>query len=290
MSETVVETKEEAVVDSNLLLCGRRKIYVSEDVITIDNVISIVNEAISYHLLNMQEEEYLYWYRRGLQPILNRTKSIRKDIIRKVVVNNAEQVVTFKNGYFMQSPCSYSSRVDDDTVTENVAKLNEYCVAAGRAVADNEVVDWFDTVGVGVMFVDINRDSDAKDVPFYAYALDPRSSFVAYSYRPGNRPVMGVNMVMIGKEVHIDVFTRDKKFVLRGGMSGLTTFYNTPIVGTAYQVISEEANVPYRYRSVFEWANAPFVKLVCEDNEAEVSLNIEVFNTQAYSGDEVTWR
>ena len=56
------------------------------------------------------------------------------------------------------------------------------------------------------------------------------------------------------------------------------------------QIISEEANFPYRYGSVFEWANAPFVKLVCEDKEAEVSLNIEVFSTQSDSGDEVTWR
>lgn len=243
MSETIVETKEEAAVESNILLCGRRKIFVSTDEITEENVISVVNEAISFHLLNMQEEEYLYWYRRGLQPILNRTKSIRKDIIRKVVVNNAEQVCTFKNGYFMTSACSYSSRVDEEAVTERVQELNEYCLAAGKPLADNEVVDWFDTVGLGVLYVELNTEDDAKRVPFHTYALDPRSAFVAYSYRPGNRPVMGVNMVIVNQRVIIDVFTRTHKFVLAGGMSGLTTFYKTPIVGTAYEVLSAEPNL-----------------------------------------------
>ena len=92
------------------VLYGRRDIYSGVEEITADNVISEVNSALVYHLQNVLEEEYLYWYRRGLQPILNRTKERNTIVLNKVMENHATEIVDFKNGYFLMEPAKYVSR------------------------------------------------------------------------------------------------------------------------------------------------------------------------------------
>lgn len=235
-------------------LFGRRKIFTSAEEITRDNVIEIVNEVISVHTLNMLEMDYLYWYRRGLQPILNRTKEVRPEINNKVVENHADEIVSFKNGYFLTQPAYYISRSDDEKVTEKVKMLNEHLYRCGKLNVDNKVVDWFHTVGIGVLLVEPNDD---KDYPVSVYELDPRQAFVVYSKRPGNKPIMGVNVVMKNKnEAVIDVFAKDSYFQLFGGMRA-DTITNDPVVVTANAVKSEKPNVlkkipivEYRYNSV----------------------------------------
>ena len=224
---------------TDLLLCGRRKIFIGEENITKDNVVEIVNLVLSTHISNLQQEEYLYWYRRGIQPILTRKKRIRPDICNRIVVNNADQIVTWKNGYFLVSPTSYVSANPEST--DKVKQFNDYVKASKNPIADNLIVDWFHTVGVGVKFVDPNREDDERR-PFFTYALDPRSAFVVYSLRPGNKPVMGVNVVINGNVVYFDVFTETTYFRLSGTMVGETTI-KTPIIGTAISVDSIEPNV-----------------------------------------------
>lgn len=244
ITQTIIEQESagtEQLVMSDLLLCGRRKIFTSVDDINADNIVNVLNEILSVHIFNYQQEEYLYWYRRGVQPILMRTKEIRPEILSKIVINNANQVVTFKNGFFMTEPASYSSRVDDENITKQVKDFNEYCFASGKAIADNEVIDWFDTVGLGVLYIDPDRDGN-KRTPFHVYALDPRSAFCAYSYRPGNEAVLGVNVVVNNGEVRFDAFTREYCYHLRGGLVAKTTL-GTPILGTAVSLESMEANV-----------------------------------------------
>ena len=92
------------------LLFGRRDITTNADVINVDNVLHELNEALIIHGLNCDEEEYLYWYRRGFQPVLGRTKEIRPEILNKVVENHAEEIVQFKNGYFLTQPAVYIAK------------------------------------------------------------------------------------------------------------------------------------------------------------------------------------
>ena len=225
--------------DIGVLLCGRRKIYIGEETITKDNVVDIVNLVLSAHLINLQQEEYLYWYRRGIQPILSRHKEVRPEICNRIVVNNADQIVTWKNGYFLVSPTSYVST--NKKSTKKVKQFNDYIKASKNDIADNLIVDWFHTVGVGVKYVDINR-SDDKRRPFFTYALDPRSAFVVYSLKPGNRPIMGVNCVVSGEEVYFDVITETTWFKLSGSMLAMTEI-NVPVVGTAVSVESVKPNM-----------------------------------------------
>lgn len=202
-------------------LNGRRKIYTAAEVINAENVISEVNHALAYHIQNFIEEDYLYWYRRGKQPIMYRTKEIRPEICNKVVVNNADMVVTFKNGYFLTKPAFYVGRKDDESVTKKVTELNDLLYTSGKTMADNEVINWFHTVGLGALFVEPNKD-DTEITPVNVYALDPRSAFVVYSMKPGNKPVMGINVVVLEKEIFVDVFTESNVFRLYG-VSNLQT-------------------------------------------------------------------
>lgn len=226
-------------------LFGRRQIFSTTEDIDSGNIATLLNELLTMHCLNMLEMDYLYWYRRGLQPILSREKIVRPEINNRIVENHAAEIVAFKNGYFLTQPAFYISRVEDANTSNKVRKLNEYLYLSGKQQADNLIVDWFHTVGIGNAYV---RSNDDPYIPYRAYALDPRTSFVAYSRAPGNDPVLGVNIAVIGEgtsgmaDVVFDVFTRKRIFKISGGITS-RIITGTPIVATAIQVLSESENV-----------------------------------------------
>lgn len=233
---------------------GRLDIYSMLDEITADNVLVELNSALIYHVQNMLQEEFLYWYRRGVQPILGRKKEIREDILNIVQENHADEFTTFKNGFFITQPAYYISRRSG--VQRKVNKLNEFLYRSGKHDADNKAVDWFHTVGKGVIYVETNEDSE---VPFKAYALDPRSAFVVYSLKPGNKPVFAVNFVIDDAKARFDVFTATQVFHLSGTVTGrlVTSEKSHNFMATAVSLDSVEDNnlghvpiIEYRYNSI----------------------------------------
>lgn len=237
-------------------LYGRMDIYATFDEITPENVVTEVNSAIKYHIANVMQEDFLYWYRRNVQPILFRHKDVRPEILNIVQENHADEIVSFKNGYFLTQPATYVARTDG--AKRKVNKLNEYVYRSGKYAADDRVVDWFHTVGKGVLYVEPDRYGSTEE-PFHAYALDPRSAFVVYSLRPGNEPVMGVNFVVQGDVSRFDVFTKDTIYHLVGGAMGkmMTTQVTHDFLATAVSIESYEPNylgeipiIEYRYNSI----------------------------------------
>ena len=234
---------------------GRLDIYSTYDEIDEGSLVAELNSALVYHIKNMLQEEFLYWYRRGVQPILGRTKDIREDILNIVQENHAEEFCAFKNGYFLQQPVNYTARRKG--VQTKLKRLNEYLYRSGKHMADNKTADWFHTVGKGVMYIEPSED---PEVPFKAYALDPRSAFVVYSLKPGNKPIMGVNFVTTedGRAM-FDVFTERMVYHLSGGFKGkmMTPEKGHDFLATAVKIESSEPNVlgripiiEYRYNSV----------------------------------------
>lgn len=234
---------------------GRLDIYSTYDEIDEDNLVGELNSALVYHIKNMLEEEFLYWYTRGVQPILNRHKETREDILNIVQVNTAAEVVDFKDGYLLTQPAMYTARRKG--VQTKLKKLNEYLYRSGKNDTDNEVADWFHRVGKGVLFVEPNDD---EEVPFKTYALDPRSAFVVYSLKPGNKPIMGVNFVTTedGKAM-FDVFTEQMVYHLSGGYKGkmISPEKGHNFMATATALESSEPNIlgripiiEYRYNNV----------------------------------------
>lgn len=253
-------------------LFGRLDIYASSDDITVDNVVSELNTALSYHVQNLLQEDFLYWYRRNIQPILNRTKEVRPEILNRVQENHADEIVAFKNGYFLTKPAFYVAR--NNSVQDKVNRLNEFLYRSYKHEADNKTVDWFHTVGKGVVYVEPDRDND-PETPIHAFALDPRSAFVVKSLRPGNEPVMGVNMVVADDVAKFDVFTRQWIFHLSGGVTGkmLTTQVNSDFLAMAVSVDSYEPNplglipiIEYRYNSINMGAFESVLPLLDEIN------------------------
>ena len=235
---------------------GRRRIYTSEDLITEDNVLQIVNEALMTHAWNAYEEKYLLDYRRGITPILGRTKERNSFICNRVTENHAEEIVTYKNGAFLQQSAFYTSRTPK--AQSKVNKLNEFLYRSGKQLADNKVVDSFHTVGLGVLYVEPNDD---KEIPVRCYALNPMSAFVVYSLRPGNNPMLGVNIVMAGDRLYIDAYTREKCFRIIGTPATVRKVIDGRMreeqIATAEAVIGVEDNalgdipiIEYRYNSL----------------------------------------
>jgi SPP1 family phage portal protein len=253
-------------------LFGRLDIYASSDEITAENVVSELNTALPYHVQNLLQEDFLYWYRRNVQPILRRTKEVRPEIMNRVQENHADEICTFKNGYFLQKPAFYTARRKG--AQGKVNKLNEFLYRSYKQDADNKCVNWFHTVGKGVILVEPDRGND-PETPVHAYALDPRSAFVVYSLRPGNEPVMGVNMVVVDNQAKFDVYTRDYVYHLSGGVTGkmMSTQVNSDFLATAVSVDSVEPNVlglipiiEYRYNSINMGAFESVLPLLDEIN------------------------
>ena len=233
-------------------LYGRRDIYTANERLTRENILTEINYALGYHFRNVFEEQYLYWYRRGFQPIVNRTKDRNEFILNKVTVNIAEEITTFKNGYFLMEPAFYTSR--KSAKKSEVDKLNEYLYRSGKQSADNQIADWFHMVGKAALYVE---PTDSVEIPLKAYALDPRSAFVVKSFRPGNRPVYGVNVVIADKDMFVDVYTEDTIFRLKGSYLGLKTTDKPMYQTMANEILSVEPNllrhipiIEYRYNSV----------------------------------------
>lgn len=242
----------EAVMSREEAMFGRRDIYSTFDDITAGNVVDAVNYAMSFHMLNFEEEDYLYWRRRGMSPVLIRQKERNDFICNKVVENHPDTIVNFKDGFMLPQPAFYVAKNNEKQ--DDVKKLNEYMVRSGKPTADNKAVDWFHTTGKGVIYCEPTGDSRT---PLKAYALDPRSAFVVYSMRPGNEPLMGINMVMVNGRAHFDVYTKTNVYRLVGGSVG-PIMTDIPLEEvSAISVESVEPNwlgeipiIEYRYNSV----------------------------------------
>ena len=226
-----IERAEEGI--NSLQTFGRRDIYTGAEEITRDNVLTEVNAALGVHAWNLEEEELLYWYKRGNQPVLHRTKKRNSFINNKVVENHATEFVSFKKGYFIPQPCYYIARGEESQ--EKVKVLNEYLYRSGKHDADNEAVDWFYSVGKGAIFVEPNPDDEE---PVRACALDPRQAFVVYSIRPGKKPMMGINAVTVGKKLYVDVYTEREIFRLYGGESAQNIFREAPYAHKQIPMVS----------------------------------------------------
>ena len=223
-----------------------------------EEIISEVNEAISIHVRNLIDMEYLYWYRRGITPIYNKTKEIRSEINNKISVNLAGSIVDFHDGYFLTQPATYIPRKGREETADKVSELNEYLYRSGKHEADNEIVDWFHTVGKADLFV---RSVDDAEMPFEVSALDPRSAFVARSTAPGNKPVYAGFIVVRDDTLYVDVWDKRNLYRMKGTVTGKLTTPDPNYICTVTEItevipnpLGEIPIIEYQYNSV--WMSA----------------------------------
>lgn len=200
-------------------LTGRTKIKTNVAEITEENVVDVVTLALGVHAQNAGDIDYLYNYYKGRQDIRGKKKIVREEINNKVTINIANQIVTFKTAYLLDEPIQYISHGGNDETSKKVNRLNEYMRAEDKESKDKEIVDWMHICGVAERFVITDEMAGViSGAPFYIYTLDPRTAFVIYSSRIGERPLAGVILeVDENDEPMATVYTDSEVFILKNG-------------------------------------------------------------------------
>lgn len=199
---------------SSKVFTGRRAIYTSTRKITRHNVIKELYKALNVHQINRLEIEYLYNYYCGFQPIVSRKKEYRSDINNKVVVNRANEIVSFKVGYTFGKPLQYINRSSDEKNTPKINKLNDYMFLQRKKSKDKNLAEWFFICGTAYRITLPEKDGKT---PFKTFTLDPKDTFVVYYSGLGTPSVMGVKYVTLdNNEILYSVYTEDTYFEIKG--------------------------------------------------------------------------
>ena len=218
-------------------LHGRRQILSSVDEITDENVIEVLNKALAVHAINRREELFLKKYEKGLQPILFRTKDYNDHINNKIVVNLANQIVTFKTSEFAGEPIMYVTRgtgmrasdtsdkgkEDEESVPEKVARVNSMMLSEGKQSKDYRLAYDMFTCGVGYRLTihDSGRDETdyLDEAPFEIHIPKAENTFVVRRSDVTRRVLMGVTYVFLDEneqQPEYTVYTPNVKYTISG--------------------------------------------------------------------------
>lgn len=196
-------------------LFGRKMIRLPYREINSGNILEAVGKALAIHFRNAKQINYLWNYYKGKQPILERVKEIRPEINNKIVVNVANEIVSFDVGYRVGEPIQYIGRNNNPGVAEGVIKLNDYMFAEDKASQDQEIVEW-QTVGGTAYRMTLPDNGESDDSPFEIYTLDPRETFVAYSTALGNEPLFAGTYFRTKDGYELDVYTDREVYTITG--------------------------------------------------------------------------
>lgn len=197
-------------------LFGRKKIFTRFPVITAENVSDVIAETSVEHARNQTEIEYLYAYFRGKQDVLSRVKQVRPEICNNVVVNRANEIVSFKVSYLLGEPIQYVSRGNADSAEIN--RLNEFMYSEDKESKDKEIADWFHICGVAYRMVRPDKKGEEDGSPANILTLDPRHTYTIYS-RDTGAPMIGAVLVkenLSGEPVYV-VYTPKLYFEVANG-------------------------------------------------------------------------
>jgi SPP1 family phage portal protein len=205
-------------------LFGRRVLYTDVTEITADNVASVVQNVFPNHVANVDEINYLYNYYKGKQPILERVKKVREEINSKVVTNYANEIVSFKVGYLLNSPFQYVALTDKN---EEVNILNSYMYQVGKQAQDQEVIEWNHICGTAYRYVEAKEPSQVEkgDSPFDLYTLDPRTTAIIYSSTFKKKRMAAITYTISSETNTVRnfvIYTKDKIFTYAEDTEKLT--------------------------------------------------------------------
>jgi len=218
-------------LDFSQTLHGRRLILSGEKEVTRDNVIDILQKALSVHNINRREILFLQDYNRGIQPILNRRKEYNAEINNKIVVNIANEIITFKSSEFAGEPIQYVSRrgnkgVDDDNreIPGKVARVNDMMLTENKQTLDLELAQKMFVCGTAYRLVyhDDSKTLDSEymdEAPFEIAIPDVENTFVVYKNDAKKHPLMGVTYVFKDppdKNVEYTVYTPNVTYTITG--------------------------------------------------------------------------
>lgn len=176
---------------------GRTVLYTKYDKIDKTNIVDVLRECLPTHEKNASEISYLQNYRKGQQPILQRTKQVRPEINNKVVKNRANEIVNFKTGYLLGEPIQYISRDSQNDTTEKIKVLNDYMYISKKSNIDKQLAECMYICGTSYRMVLANPNYDPKlnNSPINIYVLDPESNGILYHTGLGHKPLLCFSII-----------------------------------------------------------------------------------------------
>nr|DAL48177.1 MAG TPA_asm: Portal [Caudoviricetes sp.] len=156
---------------------GRKIAHTDYEEITQQNIVDVVGKCIGTFYYNKPIIRYLWRYYKGDQPIRYRTKTIRDDIVNRIVENHAYEIVQFKVGQAFGEPVQFISRKDDDRINKAVDELNDYMIDANKHEKDIKSGEWQSATGTSFKAVQHTND----ELQFRIVAPSPLNTFVIYN-------------------------------------------------------------------------------------------------------------
>lgn len=140
-------------------------------------------ELLAIHSQNVAEIDYLDRFYKGIQPILEKVKTVRPEINNKILVNHAYEIVEFKKSYVFGDPVQYVQKGEKNTEVTNpaISLLNKFMESEDKSSKDKELAEWWYKVGTAYRWVDVDTPEDNDEAPFEISIPDPKRTFVVYS-------------------------------------------------------------------------------------------------------------
>ena len=211
-------------------LIGRQKIFTNYNKVNDKNIVEILNNAYPLHELNIAEEDFLYNYLKGVQPILKREKKVRKEINNKIVENHALSIVEFKTGYLLEKPIQYvatSNSVDD----VSIAKFNGFMNIESKDSKDMRIATDCAICGLGYRLIVPNKSYSEKvedESPFRIHTIKPQNAFIIYSSDIGEEALIGVVIYKYKdadtqqQKIRLQAYTKDFFYTMNFGETSFT--------------------------------------------------------------------
>lgn len=204
-----------------LELYGRKKLTFSGAINNLDDAKRAIQQNYIAHTINVFEINYLWEYYLGKQDVRNRTKEVRKDILKNTVVNHANQIVSFFSSYAFGEGTQYVKRgrnvydMKNDT-TSDIAKINAGLAFKDKQANDIELAKHFLTTGVGYRSIFPADVIEEEELPIDIGVLDPRQTAVIYSTDIIPKPLLAFSYVeeidSKGAKVYIYYIYTDKYY------------------------------------------------------------------------------
>lgn len=190
---------------------GRTRIYTDVKEINMDNVISVLQNALIEHMSNAAMFDFLQRYEEGNQP-LQRKKTYRADIDVFNCMNLANQITEFKCGFHFGNPITLiqnRDRNNEDAITE----LNDLFDADNNFAKTQEIGRYCEIGGYGIEYIDYNRQYEEGKAYWTSIPLNPQFAFIVYSgYYADHRKMMGVSYREINDNKYFTCITENARF------------------------------------------------------------------------------
>lgn len=194
---------------------GRRRIFADYDEINESNIEKVIADAMPIHMKNATEIAYLRNYSRGKQPILGREKKTRDDILNKVVVNIASEILDFKLSYIFGAPMDIVRPSGSDS-TADIGPFRAMMAEQSKDDNDQDIALDFCIGGVAYRGV-LNNPNRDDNSPFCLVSMQPETTFCIYKNDVFKRKLLGVSyIVRTDGTIKYTAYTKTHRYELDG--------------------------------------------------------------------------